>query len=375
MGTYQAKVRAEAKTSIKEKTEAEIKPKAISSVITSGFVPQVGIVEMKVYITDGHGVPQVPSTFPNGLIPCSDGWRFKINTYRVDCREALVWNVSEVLRGVSTQYRVAVHPTKLSKGMPKDFMRYPTKAVPYLYMGNFEKHGALFHESPEIMAKWADVFLGILSVILDRNEATERAFREGYLKPGLYESITEGGRGSGCTFQYHSLSSYWSRCPELISLITANLRVAARVCLADYQELKTITAFWNKVSYEEIYDTIQSYNFEKALDIYNKLKECMSYASASRSDPMSWAVNRLDYLEYIIRRGVDAVWPGTDIKANFVGCNGWYTGMGRKKDSCESFFRKVIHDLGKPRISRTSSIELEDIEFMKADSKENNSGT
>ena len=237
-------------------------------------------------------------------------------------------------------------------------MLLPTKAVPYLYMGNFEKRGALFHEHPETMAKWSDVFLGVLSVILDRSEATKRAFREGYLKPGLYESIVEPDK-CGCTFQYHSLSSYWTRCPELISLVTAHMRIAARLSLAEYEGHKAINAFWEKTDHDEIADIIQSYDFERALDMYNKLKPCIIHASVRATDPMSSRAGRLDCIEYVMRKGIDNIWSSTNIIKNFKGQNGWFTGMNQQDSTIKAFFSS-----GNPLPTLDSIIMPENIEFL-----------
>lgn len=337
----------------------------IINAINTGFVPLVGVTEMKVYLLNEKDEPINPKTTPNNMALCKDGWRYRIETQEMDCREVLIGHIRDTLkfedslRGQRATYRVAIHPPRLGKGMPEDFIRYPTKAVPYLRMGNFETKAELFHKNPEVMAKWADVLVGILSVILDRNEATKRAFKEGYLEPGLFESIKE--RGIGYTFEYHSISSYWSRCPELVSIIMAHMRIAARLSLAEFQERKEINAFWEKTDHDEIRDIIQNHDFERALDIYNKLKSCMSYASVSSTDPMSYKSKRLDCLEYVIRKGIDKIWTSTNIAANFGDQNGWFTGMGGHTHTISAYFANQTGP------SLDSIIMPENIEFLKQD--------
>ena len=351
-------------------TKNKIKASDIDEVIASNFVPLVGVKEMKVYLLDDKNEPINPEKVSNSMEICEDGWRYTIVTGERDCREFLISGIGGALSlqnppgGGRSPYKVAIHPPKLSKGMPDRFIRYPTKAVPYLHMGNFEVNSKYFHKNPEVMAKWADVVVGILSVILDRNEATRRAFKEGYLEPGSFESIQE--KGMGYIFEYHSLSSYWSRCPELISLITAHMRIAARLSLAEYEKKQAINAFWEKTDYDEIRDIIQDHDFERALDMYNKLKQCMVYASKKPTDPMNLSTNKLHFIDYVIMKGIDSMWTSTNIASNFRGGqNGWFTGIGLIRD-IESY---VCKHLNTPVPSINSIIVPENIEFMKNEEK------
>lgn len=338
----------------------------IIKIINTGFVPLVGVTEMKVYLLNRADEPFNPKHTPNNMTACKDGWRYKIQTNEMDCREVLIGHIRDTLKfenslqGKMSSYKVATHPPKLGKDMPEDFIRYPTKAVPYLRMGNFETRSKGFHENPEVMAKWTDLFVGILSTMLDRNEATKRAFKEGYLEPGLFESVKE--KGMGYAFEYHSISSYWSRCPELVSIIMAHMRIAARLSMAEFEGKKEIKAFWEKTDYDEIRDIIQNHDFERALDIYNKLKQCMSYASVSHSDPMSYQTKRWDYLEWVIRKGIDEIWTSTDIVRNYTGHNGWFTGMSNRENSIRKYFSTQSEN-GNPSID--SILLPENVEFLK----------
>ncbi|KKK51487.1 hypothetical protein LCGC14_3114450, partial [marine sediment metagenome] len=281
-------------------------PEDIKGHILTGFNPNVGVTEMKFFLLNEKGTPiNKTNALPNKVITCPSGWRYRIEMTGMDCREVLIGNIRDILRsGITYSERqvickIATHPPELAEGMPERFILYPTKAVPYLHMNSFETKAESFHNDPEVMAKWSDVFVGIISVLLDRNEATKRAFNRGYLEPKLFESIME--RGAGYTFEYHSLSSYWCRCPELISLVMANMRVAARVSwieLASRSE-SALKLFWDRVSYDEVRDAIKKQDFDHALDIYNRIKDCMAWSSMKRSDPMNVsATNRFDYLEY-----------------------------------------------------------------------------
>ncbi len=336
-----------------------MEPKDIKNNLSFNFTPLVGIANMKVYLLDGDNIPINPKRVSNGLIMCEDGWKYKINIKEVSCREGLINNIRTALKYEDTdkctlaRYAVATHPPVLGNNMPKDFILYPTKAVPYLQLGNFETKSDLFHTNPEIMGKWADLLIGIISVILDRSEATKRAFKERYLEPGLFESIKE--RGSGYIFEYHSLSSYWGKCPELISLITSHMRIAARLSLAELTKEKFVEVFWAKTDYDEVRDTIQSYDFERALDIYNKIKPCLVWASGE-SDPMT--DSKLGFIEYVIMKGIDNIWPDININKNFEGdSNGWFTGLCRRRFELTKFFNQRMPSLN-------SVIMSEDIKFL-----------
>lgn len=343
--------------------------KDISKHIVSRFVPLVGVTEMKFFLLDVTGTPiNNPNCLPNKIIPCPDGWRYRIETEGMDCREILVGNISSVVKSNVTyddkgykSCKVAIHPPKQAEGMPKRFILYPTKAVPYLRMNNSEPKAEVFHKNPEVMAKWTDVFVGLISVLLDRNEATKRAFDKGYLEPGLFESVSE--RGMGYVFEYHSLSSYWSMCPELISLIMANMRVAARVSWAELEckpdSSKVLGLFWNKVSYDEVRDAIKGQDFDHALDIYNRIKEYMVCSSTRTTDPLNAAGNKngILYLEYAIMKGVSNIWSSTNLVINFSGNNGWFTGMSRRSPAIKTYFSS--RDVKIP--TSTSELKLKNI--------------
>lgn len=159
-----------------------------------------------------------------------------------------------------------------------------------------ENRNSLSYESlVERMIKSLDIIVGNTSVLLDRNKLTKER-RRNYGRAGEYRLPKYG-------IEYRTLSNYWLRDYQLMSMVYGLVNMAYRIALnkEHYDELITL------VSEKDVIKAINNNNLELAKDNWNNIKEFVAEIMDGTIIYHDCAFNSstLKYFEYFLSKGID----------------------------------------------------------------------
>jgi hypothetical protein len=208
-------------------------------------------------------------------------------------KESFASEIDSTIREIKSKIGITVHPDSI------------------INYGNVTK---LFVENPMLAAKVLDAFVGIPSVLLDRdpNAALRRTI---YGKAGDYRLPPHG-------FEYRTLSNFWINSYFLFSFVFGMARHAILYAAHEYDNGTNCKELFDLVPCERIREAINENDFEKARDIYNDIEKIIIDTSNENENFTITSKRRSNAFKEIVLKGYKSFINEYTVIQNWKSSNG-----------------------------------------------------
>ena len=156
-----------------------------------------------------------------------------------------------------------------------------------------------FGENLETMVKMMDIIVGNTCVLIDRNPNNKER-RKVYGKAGEHRKKEYG-------FEYRTLSNFWLRSYQLMSLVMGLARTAVLLVEQSVEGNDYVKAIFDAVSMKDIIKAINENDFDLAYSNFKKIEPIILEACSGEVHVGSFPLHKqtIKYFHYFVSKGMD----------------------------------------------------------------------